>query len=286
MPQNHNATTPLAATLLVALVSAMTATHAAQTAPAANLQPAASPAGRERAGYLARDAVDMLRVMPSAPQDGDARDVADRRIYRETRAWEGTPRWAMASADAELGSANLLRHFSCSLDIELTPQQAPKLVRILQRATADAGHDAGRAKDFFKRKRPFLIEAGATCRPPEEVAGSFDYPSGHATAGWAWALVLAQVAPERATPLLERGRAIGDSRVVCGVHHLSAVEGARALVGTAIALMAATPAYQSDLGEARAELAALRRQPHVRPEPARCETEAALVAAPIIPPAR
>jgi acid phosphatase (class A) len=31
-------------------------------------------------------------------------------------------------------------------------------------------------------------------------------------------LILAELAPERATPILNRGRAYGESRVVCGVH--------------------------------------------------------------------
>ncbi len=48
-------------------------------------------------------------------------------------------------------------------------------------------------------------------------------------------MVLAQIAPGRTVPILERGRAIGDSRVVCGVHNASAVEGARMLVGATMA---------------------------------------------------
>src|SRR5690606_8324924 len=133
------------------------------------------------------------------------------------------------------------------------------------------------AKEHYQRKRPFLVDAGETCVPGATIGESYDYPSGHATAGWAWALVLAQVDPEHAEPILKRGRAIGDSRVVCGMHNASAVESARFLTGAAMAVIAASPLYQADVVVARAELAALRSGEHLKPEPRRCALEAQLV---------
>ena len=250
---------------------------AASMVPAATARPGPAPVP----GYLPAGAVDMLKVMPPAPTAGDPRDEADRRIFRETRAFKDTPRWTMASDDAQLGTAPMLHHFSCAIDIELGPQQAPKLVRLLQRATRDAAQAMARAKDHYKRQRPFLVDEGEICRPREETGTSYDYPSGHTTAGWAWGLALAQVAPDRATAVLARARAIGDSRVVCGVHNASAVTAARMLTGATVALATATTEYQQDLAAAREELAALRAGPHSSPAPARCEAEARLVDQPL-----
>jgi acid phosphatase (class A) len=232
--------------------------------------------------YLDGKTIDLMSVLPPAPKVGDARYEADRRIFRETRKFEDTPRWQMASDDADSSSGKMFHHFSCSLGIELTPQQAPKILQVAQKAMRDASVPLGKAKDFYQRKRPFLIDEGPICRPRIEVATSFDYPSGHATAGWSWAMVLAQVAPDHAVPILERGRAIGDSRVFCGVHNASAVEGARFLASATMAMVMATPAYQDDLQQARLELATLRNQPHSTPEAARCEAEAKLVAMPVV----
>jgi len=229
-------------------------------------------------GYLAADAIDVMRVMPAAPKNGDARDQADRRIFRETRALEGSARWRMATDDAELGSAAMLKHFSCSLGIELTPQQAPRLVAMLQKATRDGAQAMLKAKDVYQRQRPYWVDEGPICRPRDELGKSFDYPSGHTTAGWTWGMALAQVAPERATSILARGRSIGDSRIVCGVHNNSAVEAARLLTSATMALVMVTPAYQADLAGARSELAQLRSQPHAEPQPQRCEEEARLIA--------
>lgn len=235
------------------------------------------PAREVSPPYLAGDAAGLFVVLPPAPGDGDARDEADRRIFRETRKLEGTPRWQMAAADAELGSAQMLAHFSCSLDIELSPQQAPRLVALLQKVTREAAQSMGRAKEFYKRHRPFLADDGNTCVAKSTVGNSYDYPSGHTTAGWAWGLVLAQADPARATPILARARAIGDSRVICGVHNASAVENARMLTGAAVAVISGSPQYQQDLAAARAELEALRAASHAEPLAQRCAEEAELV---------
>lgn len=218
-----------------------------------------------------------MSVLPPAPQKGDASDERDRRIFRETRALQGTPRWEMASGDAQLGSAQMLHHFSCSLGIELTTEQAPRMVQILQKATRDAAQAMVKAKDFYKRQRPYMVDEGPICRPSRETDTSYDYPSGHTTAGWSWGMVLAQIAPDHAVPILERARAIGDSRIICGVHNTSAVESARFLVSGALAVVMGTEAYQSDLKAAREELAMLRAQPHATPQPQRCEVERKLV---------
>jgi len=247
-----------------------TAAAASTEAPARPRTPATPP-------YISGDAAALFVVLPPAPKDGDARDQADRRIFRETRALEGTPRWKMAADDAELGNGPMVKHFACSLDIELTPQQAPRTVALVQKVTRESAAAMAKAKDFYKRHRPFTVDAGPTCVPPSTVGTSYDYPSGHTTAGWAWALVLAQVDPERAMPILARGRAIGDSRVVCGMHNASAVEGARMLTGAAVSLISASALYQSDLAAAREELAALRAGAHQRPDPAQCAIENELV---------
>jgi acid phosphatase (class A) len=264
------------------------ASAAKQAAPASTAsgsaalsQGMASPApGPRSAGYLAAGSIDMLKVLPPAPVEGDTRYETDRLVFKETRAWEGSERWKMASDDALADAADMLRHFSCSVGVELNPANAPKIMGVAQRATRDAGREMAVAKDHFQRKRPFWSDAGNICRPREELGDTYDYPSGHATAAWTWALVLAQVAPDRASQILARGRAIGESRVVCGVHNASAVEGGRYTADVVMAVTSVNAEFRADVDAARAELASLRKSV-AKPDPARCEREAALVALPI-----
>ena len=84
------------------------------------------------------------------------------------------------------------------------------------------------------------------------------YPSGHTAIGWAWALILCEIAPERADAILARGRAFGESRNICNVHwHSDVVEG-RFMGAAAVSRLHADPAFCAELEAAKAELVAVR----------------------------
>ncbi len=120
------------------------------------------------------------------------------------------------------------------------------------------------------------MPAAKICQPVKELAGSYDYPSGHTTLGWTWATILAELAPDHAGAILARGRAYGESRIVCGAHNASAVEAGRLSASATLTAVRATRAYQDDFAAARAELDALRRTAAV-PDPKLCRAEAELV---------
>jgi acid phosphatase (class A) len=75
-----------------------------------------------------------------------------------------------------------------------------------------------------------------TCTPDEEkfLITNGSYPSGHAAIGWAWALILSEIAPEQTDAILARGRAFGENRLICNVHWQSDVIAGR-LMGAASA---------------------------------------------------
>ncbi len=230
-------------------------------------------------GYLTPGAFDVLAVLPPAPSPTDPRGIADRAIFKATRALQGSPRWAMATNDVKLAPADLFRDFSCAMGIALTPENAPRTAALIRRGMIDTARQTGIAKTFYKRQRPFLIDTGPICQPAAEVADSYDYPSGHTTAGWTMATLLAEAAPDRATALLARGRAFGESRIVCGVHNASAVEAGRLSASSTLTAMHSEPAFTADLAAARREIAALRHDAGVaKPDPALCTREVALVA--------
>lgn len=233
-------------------------------------------ADRAPAGYLGKGAVDPLAIYPPAPARGDARYAADRAMFKATRRLAGTPRWDLAVSDVSGAMPDMLRNFSCAAGIVLTPETAPRLAALMQRVERDANDLSNIAKAHYRRQRPFLIDRGRVCQPLGELQ-SFDYPSGAATVGWAWGAVLAQLLPDRATALLARGRAYGDSRMVCGAHNASAVDAGRLSGATTVAAIQSLPAFQADLAAARAELAALR-QTAAPPPAAACAAEAGLVA--------
>jgi len=281
-------TTPRTAPILALLaVAAAVADVAAQTSPApapavAQAPVAAPPApAPRRVGYLAPGtAPDVVRVLAPPPVEGDSRDAADLTVFRATRRLEGSARWTMAQRDNALGTPALLQAFSCALDAVIAPAEAPALVRLLAQAGVDAGVSSVMGKNTWRRKRPYEREAGAVCLARDEVErlarASPDYPSGHATAAWMAGRLLAEVAPDRATQLLERARTFGESRVVCGVHHVTAVEAGRTTAETVLAALHAVPAFRADMESARDEVSRLRGK--ARPQAEACAADAAALA--------
>jgi acid phosphatase (class A) len=237
-------------------------------------------------GYLAPGEFDVTHVIEPAPRPGDPRYDTDRKIFRATRKLVGTPRYALATADVDYSPAAMLRDFSCAADVVLTPQNAPRLTALLLRAESDTAGQSGKAKFVYKRERPYMIDRGQTCQAPSALYdqqahhASYDYPSGHATLGWTLALILSSLEPDRAQPVLQRGRAFAESRFVCGVHNESAVEAGMLSASATMAIVQTKPEYQADLSNARSELAALRASGE---RPTACEAEAALTSERVMP---
>lgn len=219
---------------------------------------------------------DTTVILPPAPVKGTARYEADRKIFLHTRKLKGSARWAMAQNDNDYSQAALAKDFTCALGVAMNPQDEPHLAQLVSRMTPDLLKVMRDAKNFNKRQRPFLIDKGDTCIPiTPDFAKSYDYPSGHATFSWALGLILAEIAPDRATPILARARAYGESRVVCGVHNASAVDAGRTEASIVIAALHSSAEFRADMDAARAELAAARAK---AAPPTGCEAETALVA--------
>lgn len=134
----------------------------------------------------------------------------------------------------------------------------PTLTGLLERMLGDLETIQKPAKRVFGRPSLFLAEPAETCfRPEPWVAASGSYPSGHSAMGWAWALALSEMAPDRADQILARGLAYGDSRAI----YVSDVEGGRILGAARFAALKADPAFQANFATARLELARERRLP-------------------------
>lgn len=225
--------------------------------------------------YLKPGTIDIMAILPPGPVAGDPRYEADRAIFKNTRKFIGTPRWEMATKDVSYQDANMLTDFSCALGASLTPKDAPHLMKVLRNAGKDTQRETNIAKNANKRLRPFLIDPGEICQPQSELANSYDYPSGHTTGGWTWALVLSDVVPAKASEIMVRGRAYGESRIVCGAHNASAVDNGRLSATITMTAVRATAAYKKDVKAAQAEFKALKKTP---PAPAVCEAEKGLQA--------
>lgn len=242
------------ALLLLAVAPAM-----AQDQPVAGS--AAVPAAVDQAklppGYLAREALpDSLALLPPPPAPGSAAMQRDEEARVAAGALRGTPRYAQATTDAALD--RIPDDFSCALGFTIGKEATPKLYALMGRMLIDVGLSTYGAKNKYQRTRPFVVHDEGTCYPKDEalLRGDGSYPSGHSAVGWGLGLVLAELAPERADRIIQRGRDFGQSRVVCEAHWQSDVDAGRVIAAATVARLHGDAAFRADLAAARAEVAA------------------------------
>ena len=92
------------------------------------------------------------------------------------------------------------------------------------------------AKDYFKRKRPWIVDASVKSCSKEDAPLS-SYPSGHATLGYSMGVVLSSLVPDKSQTILARAAEYAYSRLVCGMHFRADVEAGQVLgtlVGVAL----------------------------------------------------
>ncbi|MDP3907359.1 phosphatase PAP2 family protein [Novosphingobium sp.] len=256
---------------IAALLLGSTAVAAEQAGAPPRLPPGMVP------GYLALEAVpDSAALVPPAPAKKSGTEARDKAASRVALAARSTPRWAFAASDADLFSPKATGALSCAAGFEISPQTTPKLDKLLRRTIIDFGFSTYRAKQKFNRDRPFETNKRPICTPDQDAMLRKDgsYPSGHSAIGFGWGLMLAGLVPDRATQVVSRGRAFGESRRFCNVHWQSDVEEGRIVAAAVYARLQADAAYQADLAAVREELASAPRQAPARD----CAAEASALA--------
>ena len=118
---------------------------------------------------------------------------------------------------------------------------------------ADEKAAAAEAKEFFKRTRPWLADQTLnSCNKNDKPKSA--YPSGHATMGYSFAVVLASLVPEKSQAIFARAAEYAENRLVCGAHYRTDIVGGQVL-GTVVGIaMMNNPAFQSEMRAAAEEL--------------------------------
>jgi acid phosphatase (class A) len=212
------------------------------------------------------------RILPPAPAPRTWRHEADRRVFRETRALQGTPRWTLATRDVDMAVPAMLGNFSCAAGVALTPVKTPMLAGMLTRDSADAERAIEPVKAAYRHPRPFTLDEGPLCQSRAALA-SFDYPSGHATWGWTIGLLLAELVPTRSTQILMRARGYAESRVVCGAHNQSAIDAGLMNAASLVAALHGSQGFRVAMEAVRGEFDAATAAAATGPDAAACAAE-------------
>jgi acid phosphatase (class A) len=205
--------------------------------------------------YLTPAELDLAAWLPPPPAPGSPEELAERAQVQDAQRTRTPAAVAVAQRDQEISLAG----FAVVLGRDFTSGQLPLTFALAQRLCRDAAAITGVAKRSWQRPRPFVVDPAI--RPVVSFSTDGSYPSGHATCGYLWALVLAEVFPAQRPALLLRGVGYGTSRVIGGVHYPSDVESGRLAAVAILATIRGRPGFEADLAAARDEARAAAARP-------------------------
>ncbi len=158
-------------------------------------------------------------------------------------------------------SAPLREVFSKPFGFVLSKENTPEILKLMERAVRDVSAANTKAKNHFKRIRPFVHFNHESLVPENDayVKPSYSYPSGHSCRGYMCALVLSAVAPQASDALMNRARQYAFNRLICGHHWKSDIEASMMIASGVFAALVANPDFQKQLAKAQKEYQQLNR---------------------------
>jgi acid phosphatase (class A) len=202
--------------------------------------------------YFDPAAVDLKALLPDPPADGSPTTLKEIDLILQKQAALTPEEVARIKREVHLN----VYLFDTVLGPWFTEKNLPRTATLFWRVDATEHPIIESAKKAWNRPRPSLQDQRV--HPPIDLPKNASYPSGHSTVGDLDALILAELAPDLKDAILARGLQIGDDRVIGGVHFPSDVDAGRTLAHDLFARLMAVPAFQADLAQAKAEIAAVR----------------------------
>lgn len=197
--------------------------------------------------YLASGKPDGVALLAPPPAAGSVEAAADLAEARAVFTQRTPAEEAQANKDASLAFTLFAPAIGSGFDLA----KLPKTEALLRWVRADIQGAIDAPKNHWKRQRPYQLDAALSLGHPEP---SYGYPSGHSTRGTVYAGVLAELFPEKKEAILAVGRQIGWDRVIIAKHFPTDVVAGRVLGQAIVRELLASPAFQHDFAEAKAEV--------------------------------
>ncbi len=206
------------------------------------------------------NAVYFLPAPPDAASAAFQYDKAQYRWGKEQR--KDSARLAIAVNDAIWSVDNICQIFSGVLGFEISEQNTPAIYRMLTLGLITTDQAGKLPKNHYMRTRPYVFFNEPTIYPSDEawLRTNGSYPSGHTILGWSAALLLTEMAPDKADTIMTRGYMYGQSRVIAGYHWQSDVDAARLVASAAVARLHADKRFLKLMEKARKEYQKLTKK--------------------------
>lgn len=204
-----------------------------------------------------------VHFLPPPPDTASAAFQYDRAQYRWGMEQRKDPvRLAIAVNDAIWSVDNICKIYSGVLGIDISQENTPAIYRMLTLGLLTTDQAGKLPKNHYMRTRPYVFFNEPTIYPSDEkwLRNNGSYPSGHTILGWSAALLLTEVAPDKADTILARGYMYGQSRVIAGYHWQSDVDAARLVASAAVARLHADKRFLKLMKKARKEYKKMRKK--------------------------
>ena len=195
------------------------------------------------------------KFLPLPPKTTEAAFYNDWRRYEWGKTMRDTERGKQAAEDAVHTIEYFSKIYSEPFGMEISKENTPEIIALLDRLLETTKLCNQKSKSRIMRARPFMQFNEPTPVPEDEerLRTNSSYPSGHTTMGWAIALVLAEINPDRQDEILKRGFEYGESRVIVGFHFQSDVDAARVITSALVNRLHANDDFVEQLQKAKDE---------------------------------
>jgi len=235
------------APILFSLAFAITPLHADDTMA----QPS-QPIQKSQLHYLTGKKPNVVELLAPPPLPDSPEQAADMEEVKAVYHAASSNDMAIAYTQKKFN----IFTFTPAIGDFFQPGKFPKTEAFFEKVQADAAAVTDKAKDYYKRPRPYVTD-------PELANGklekSFSYPSGHSTESMVLALVLADLFPDKHDAIIAEARSIGWHRVMIARHYPTDIYAGRVLAQAIVKQMEKNDGFQKDIEEARVEITAAQK---------------------------
>lgn len=190
------------------------------------------------------------QFLPPPPAEGSAAAKAEMQEVRDIIARSSAAEIAAAAKDDADEGPDI---YNAALGFDVKTR--PETLKLLTIVADEEEVDTKRAKVFFHRKRPWVIDSSVktcTLETLNQIPNS--YPSGHASLAYSLGVVLTHLIPEKSQVILARASEYAEHRLVCGMHFRADIVASQQY-GTLLALrLMENSIFLAQMDKAKAEL--------------------------------
>jgi hypothetical protein len=208
---------------------------------------APTPTFAVHAPYIHGDQIDFKVLLGEPPADGSPahRDEIEKMLELQSHRTPDEVKRCQAEEEVTVFA------FAPVLGRWFTPQNVPHTAELMQEVYDEAREASNAAKKVWNRTRPPKYDE--RIKPCVKFENSFSYPSGHATRGVTWAILLALIFPDQRDAILARGREIGTDRTLAGMHYPSDVKAGQRLGAEVARRLLDDPKFLADFEQVKME---------------------------------